>query len=911
MDGFVFERLLFAVLFAAVVLIAGATAWPLLKTISLEHVRHFSGRWGRAAAFAILACVCVAVGGSKNNPSRGRAQAPSAPSRWTQEEVSLGYVLAQTGASDIDTYLPPQNAIRVPAWQNCGWANDFRWLDGVTAGLNGTLTTAHHGIEQFPFEVATNETVFAPFMATNGLVHGVSDFWCADGRYVWRNMALERNVSNLVSFAATVADDSVAFEYGDLPASGNYVVAIQNNGVFTNLAELVESNTSYRFANIEGLDDGTGDADGDGLADYEEVMIHRTDPRNPDSDYDGLSDGAELALGANPGNPDTDGDGLADGIDPQPLVADAVTHFGTDEMWCRAYYDSSEFDYFAGGMAKWNQDAIDQGAYEIVVNAQPICEGIATSLRIDDKMILFKTNSVFKVLVPPAKEILIETMGSVRSVVAVPEDVVVSCRGAVCWMAYRPINLAVIGAEDMSSSGFASVTAKVAPAITFSRDWNASANIYIANPHALDTEIAWYPDNDEDEERDGWLSLSCTNRYVALSYYEEFKWIRPETETKLLSLSDNGGASGAILTHCAYTNAPGEVHAMTSTVAAIQCEYRGNTHGILTLSSESALPSGVSMKSIASDGSLVAETLPRSWTADGGGQWNFQMDSSSDNIESIETMTLRLRFVPESGNALETTPATVSRISITSNADANFPENKVRHVFGPREMLTLAAATSVRWRIPCLSIDTNASDIVLLTPDNAGSWTVSADCLGASLDLPYSTIYPDSEIDTSRISIPADATLWEPGSAEFPGAGDIGCAFLCWPRLMPDYVSFSALNTCESEVDASNVTGIFTNMAQALVHGKSNGGGKTVAVLPGNYILMDFIGGSLPSSFLGAEGGWTWDIKNGWFLEGSSVTNSISWSPQRFYLSPDGTFAVSKFGHFVSRGTNNVYTIYR
>jgi len=40
---------------------------------------------------------------------------------------------------------------------------------------------------------------------------------------------------------------------------------------------------------------------------------------DPDSDNDGLLDGAELQLGTDPLNPDTDGDGILDGVDPTPL----------------------------------------------------------------------------------------------------------------------------------------------------------------------------------------------------------------------------------------------------------------------------------------------------------------------------------------------------------------------------------------------------------------------------------------------------------------------------------------------------------------------------------------------------------------------------------------------------------------
>ena len=62
--------------------------------------------------------------------------------------------------------------------------------------------------------------------------------------------------------------------------------------------------------------DGSGDEDGDGLSDIDEVRIHETDPCDADSDGDGLSDGAEVNThGTDPNNPDTDGDGFSDGVE--------------------------------------------------------------------------------------------------------------------------------------------------------------------------------------------------------------------------------------------------------------------------------------------------------------------------------------------------------------------------------------------------------------------------------------------------------------------------------------------------------------------------------------------------------------------------------------------------------------------
>ena len=78
----------------------------------------------------------------------------------------------------------------------------------------------------------------------------------------------------------------------------------------------------------DGIPDGQEDSDADGLSDADEVNTHGTDPLNADSDDDGLSDGDEVNThGTDPLSADSDGDGLPDGVEvtngTDPLAEDS------------------------------------------------------------------------------------------------------------------------------------------------------------------------------------------------------------------------------------------------------------------------------------------------------------------------------------------------------------------------------------------------------------------------------------------------------------------------------------------------------------------------------------------------------------------------------------------------------------
>jgi formylglycine-generating enzyme required for sulfatase activity len=75
-----------------------------------------------------------------------------------------------------------------------------------------------------------------------------------------------------------------------------------------------------------GTDPNNPDSDGDGLTDGQEANQLGTDPKRKDTDGDSLSDGKEVNdLGTSPLNIDTDGDGSSDNIDPAPLQLSTPT----------------------------------------------------------------------------------------------------------------------------------------------------------------------------------------------------------------------------------------------------------------------------------------------------------------------------------------------------------------------------------------------------------------------------------------------------------------------------------------------------------------------------------------------------------------------------------------------------------
>ena len=93
-------------------------------------------------------------------------------------------------------------------------------------------------------------------------------------------------------------------------AENHAIIAEDTTSWADAVAEFVAA--GYLFERV-GLDPFNPDTDGDGLSDGAEVNTHHTSPVWDDTDGDGLTDGVELTThGSDPLKTDTDGDGLSD-----------------------------------------------------------------------------------------------------------------------------------------------------------------------------------------------------------------------------------------------------------------------------------------------------------------------------------------------------------------------------------------------------------------------------------------------------------------------------------------------------------------------------------------------------------------------------------------------------------------------
>ncbi len=321
-----------------------------------------------------------------------------------------------------------------------------------------------------------------------------------------------------------------------------------------------------------------------------------------------------------------------------------------------------------------------------------------------------------------------------------------------------------------------------------------------------------------------------------------------------------------------------------------------------------------------STNSLAPTIVSNWWTVSGPGSYT----NSGAGLTAAFTptnggsgmVTFNLTYVSQTPCAtnVQTAPpigVPFNVIQITNITTSFFPTNETRLLLGVGERVLLSLAGdpggNYTWSTTAGSVSpTNGIATTFTAPSNAANATVSVNYSGGSCPLQFTVIEPAGLL--------ASNTAIAGYGVNVAGAGMVN---QLW--LTPQTVSFYRVQTYEVPATSNLVvTGYFANTNIFPVppgppmHTKAAGAGTWVGTRQNNY------GGTDSAYFRGAAPPWsvgvlTWPIPNWWRIgtgQGpGGPTNYWLRTDQTFSLDANGTLTVQKYGHTVTRGTNNVYSV--
>ncbi len=275
--------------------------------------------WPSRIAVVLFAAQMILFGSVKNptNNLLGVVrpfQDQSFVSGFTEDEISVGYVLWRVGTNESWTVETPAGAHEVAEWQKRGAADD--WIAIARSDIpfaeedDRAYMTSSGDIAVGDVLVSSIGTQMSIVPADNCfmLPEGTSLSWRMSTAWesfacAWINALFGRSTNTPVSVAAELSrGGDVSFKYdlsrvGD--CAGNCTASVSRCGR-TVSAGLSTNVTSVSFYRLRPGDLTCLDRDGDGLSSWDEINVYHTDPGLADSDGDGIFDGDEVSGGTDP-----------------------------------------------------------------------------------------------------------------------------------------------------------------------------------------------------------------------------------------------------------------------------------------------------------------------------------------------------------------------------------------------------------------------------------------------------------------------------------------------------------------------------------------------------------------------------------------------------------------------------------
>jgi hypothetical protein len=367
--------------------------------------------------------------------------------------------------------------------------------------------------------------------------------------------------------------------------------------------------------------------------------------------------------------------------------------------------------------------------------------------------------------------------------------------------------------------------------------------------------------------------------------------------------------SAVIFENC-YTNAPNDIVPRRSTTNSLDITIYGgpfggsaeiefDDKGKLKYLSQESIPRSISV--------AAEQTLKLSFP------FIAKEESASEN-----DIKASLKFTANfTGDVIESEDE-MTAVRVEVEAEADWPENKNRHVFGPQEIFSMRTyprgVKNSTWEIGDKLISSN--QVSHIAHDEPTNLFAKVSIRGSIFGFDISTVAPERlEAIACREFSDSD---WRSKIGGVPRIGDVAVGMVVDLRLLPDYVSFKNVFLQEGECEATNAEGFFVKNSVALLpHGPDEGALTEVKVSDfQNYAGQDFAAvdfGFIPIRL--EEGSFQYNITNYWYVKSSGDVatrkNLLTIESQKYFLDINGTLSVEKYGCKIQRGTNNIINIIR
>ncbi len=297
------------------------------------------------------------------------------PTDFSNEQKASGFILTEIRTDDSYNFALPTNGVAYTPWLKYGASDDMFVYEQnspiITHGTNSYKTARIYSQGAISFgDVTLNvfDTIVGIPPTNNWDDVGEPMLWYQKKNgsiiYTWQDVLLNRAINENMSFQLEIqANGDIISRYDDrvteyiknhnnlnycISTCGytNGIIALNNTCSATNhtcttiyefsstegitalplcsIIESIQGGFTLYWKNISNL--SLIDEDNDGLSNFEEICIYKTDCNNSDTDGDNRSDSHEVQNGFSPVNADENNDSVPDGVD--------FDEWALHPLWC-------------------------------------------------------------------------------------------------------------------------------------------------------------------------------------------------------------------------------------------------------------------------------------------------------------------------------------------------------------------------------------------------------------------------------------------------------------------------------------------------------------------------------------------------------------------------------------------------